>query len=312
MTKNHNYNQPKKETADWHIPLNSNFEQLDTDVEIRDTEANLNDYDPKGGAKFLSVDTGRTYLGDGSSWSQLPIPSNELSVFSNIIHDPNSKDWNAQKRPMVSTDNIEITVDPVSGDDSDSGTSSDPLASLTEALSRIPYIVMHPVRIYLEPGDYTHEAHAINGPICQINFVKGLNGKENPFVISGNPGDPSQVRLSSTSFINFAFNGHVPYRTIIEGIQFDGMLQNYNGTFCVQDCRFTGNMFGVHAVDGYAGFTMIKDCWIGGNVDRAFFANQGHQIYVSGCTGSVDEIYREVVMGKVEYSSNNSISGSLP
>lgn len=68
MTDNHSYNTPGLGTTDWHLPLNQNFERLDTGVEIRDVEANLSEYTPKSGAKFLSTDTKRVFLGDGSEW----------------------------------------------------------------------------------------------------------------------------------------------------------------------------------------------------------------------------------------------------
>jgi hypothetical protein len=68
---NHTYSTPELGTTDWHIPLNENFTQLDTDVEIRDTAASRDDYDPKDGAKFLATDTGEVYLGDGSNWTRI-------------------------------------------------------------------------------------------------------------------------------------------------------------------------------------------------------------------------------------------------
>lgn len=71
MTDNHQYETPAAGTLDWDEPLNRNFERIDTDVEIRDTDASRSNYVPKAGAKFLATDTGNVYLGDGSSWSQL-------------------------------------------------------------------------------------------------------------------------------------------------------------------------------------------------------------------------------------------------
>ena len=68
QTPNHGYNVPNEGAQDWHVPLNDNFEQYDTDIEIRDTAANRSNYDPKQGAKFLATDTGRVSLGDGSNW----------------------------------------------------------------------------------------------------------------------------------------------------------------------------------------------------------------------------------------------------
>lgn len=67
-TPNHNYNTPSEGTTNWHIPLNENFHHLDTDVEIRDTEENRQNYDPKQGAKYEAIDSGAVYYGDGDTW----------------------------------------------------------------------------------------------------------------------------------------------------------------------------------------------------------------------------------------------------
>lgn len=79
-TPNHGYKVPEKGDSDWHIPLNENFEQYDTDIEIRDQEANKGEYEPKQGAKFIATDTGVVYLGDGSSWTaKLALGTHEQS-----------------------------------------------------------------------------------------------------------------------------------------------------------------------------------------------------------------------------------------
>lgn len=75
MTDNHSYNTPSKGTTDWHVPLNENFETLDTDVEIRDTDGNKGNYTPKQDALYRATDTGNVYLGDGSNWNKLNPPS---------------------------------------------------------------------------------------------------------------------------------------------------------------------------------------------------------------------------------------------
>ena len=71
MTDNHQYETPDAGTLDWHLPLNRNFERIDTDAEVRDTNANRSDYVPKAGAKFLATDTGDVYIGTGTAWDQL-------------------------------------------------------------------------------------------------------------------------------------------------------------------------------------------------------------------------------------------------
>jgi hypothetical protein len=70
-TQNHQYNVPAKGEENWHVPLNENFEQYDTDIEIRDRDERKVVYEPKDGAKFLATDTERVYVGDGSSWTAL-------------------------------------------------------------------------------------------------------------------------------------------------------------------------------------------------------------------------------------------------
>lgn len=72
---NHEYNTPSAGASDWHVPLNDNFEKLDKDVEIRDTDANKGQYEPKDGALFRATDTGDVYIGDGSSWTKRNPPS---------------------------------------------------------------------------------------------------------------------------------------------------------------------------------------------------------------------------------------------
>ena len=67
-TDNHGYETPARGTEDWHEPLNQNFEMLDVDVEVRDVAANRSAHEPKSGAKFLELDTGVVYVGDGTEW----------------------------------------------------------------------------------------------------------------------------------------------------------------------------------------------------------------------------------------------------
>jgi len=71
MTDNHQYETPPSGSLDWDQPLNRNFERIDTDVEIRATDASRGNYVAKTGAKFLATDTGNVYIGDGGSWNQL-------------------------------------------------------------------------------------------------------------------------------------------------------------------------------------------------------------------------------------------------
>ena len=78
MTGNHGYHTPELGTEDWHIPLNENFEALETDVEIRDVAANRDEYEPEDGAKFLELDSGIVYVGDGDEW----VPALAMAFFA--------------------------------------------------------------------------------------------------------------------------------------------------------------------------------------------------------------------------------------
>ena len=68
-TDNHGYATPSQGTENWHEPLNANFEHLDVDVEVRDVAENRGAYEPTEGAKFLELDTGIVYVGDGEEWT---------------------------------------------------------------------------------------------------------------------------------------------------------------------------------------------------------------------------------------------------
>ena len=82
MTENHGFDTPDRGTTDWQVPLNRNFERLDTAVEIRAQESELDDYEPKADAKFHATDTGNVYVGDGSEWSPVPVASHDHQQLS--------------------------------------------------------------------------------------------------------------------------------------------------------------------------------------------------------------------------------------
>jgi len=91
VTDFHDYNEPDQGAERWHVPLNENFREIDADIEIRDTEANRGDYEPKEGAKYFETDTGDIYLGDGANWQRQSIASGaETSVSddgSEVVND---------------------------------------------------------------------------------------------------------------------------------------------------------------------------------------------------------------------------------
>lgn len=74
-TDNHQFPVPEPGTleGEWGSVINDELtSQLETGVEIRDTDANQSNYTPKTGAKYFSTDTGDIYVcTDGSTWTHL-------------------------------------------------------------------------------------------------------------------------------------------------------------------------------------------------------------------------------------------------
>lgn len=71
MTDKKRYETPAYGRTDWHQPINSNFRQLDVDVERRGPRDALSEHEPKAGSKYLATDTEEVFLGDGSKWRKL-------------------------------------------------------------------------------------------------------------------------------------------------------------------------------------------------------------------------------------------------
>jgi rubredoxin len=315
MTENHNYDTPEQGSTDWHVPLNTNFEQIDTDVEIRDSNTNRSDYTPKSGSKYLATDTGDVYIGDGSDWQHLGNIASETSDFTKVdanrFHHRPTQDReheNIVARDMISTEDIELYV-ATSGDDSNPGTQSAPLASLDEAFNRLPFILQHYVRIFVEPGTYDPGSTIFTG-MHLVNFVNRYQGRDAPLVIEGAGDSPSDVHITGEFWWNTSIRGTVPYRTVIRNMEIDGKIQNYNGCIGLHDMIL--NVSSSHGagqksgVDGYAGFTQVKDCTFN-TVDEAVHANMGHNIAVGYCDATnAGGTYKQKWGGNVWWSGTNS------
>jgi len=71
-TPNHDYTKPERGAEDWDDLLNQNFDDIDADVEIRDTGGpteGQNSYTPTQGAKYFDTQAGDIYLADGNTWT---------------------------------------------------------------------------------------------------------------------------------------------------------------------------------------------------------------------------------------------------
>lgn len=59
-TPKYDYNVPIGGTEDWHVPLDENSRQFDSDIELRDSReiTGPDDLEGKEGANYFNVDTG--------------------------------------------------------------------------------------------------------------------------------------------------------------------------------------------------------------------------------------------------------------
>ena len=103
MTEYHDYNIPDEGEPNWHEPLNENFQMIDNDVEVRDSDANLDEYDAIEGAKYMATDNGRMYIGDGDEWNYVPSSANDALLREGYI--------------VAETGGRQVTVDPSDYDD---------------------------------------------------------------------------------------------------------------------------------------------------------------------------------------------------
>ena len=72
-TPYHGYTIPEEGRRDWNVPINENFEAIDRDIPVVDTESAKDQYDPVSEVVYIAVDTGTVYVGDGTAWTQLGV-----------------------------------------------------------------------------------------------------------------------------------------------------------------------------------------------------------------------------------------------
>jgi len=132
-TNNHDYEKPEAGTTDWHIPLNENFDRLDSDVVVVDVESNWSDYAPNDDQVFLADDTGTVFVGDGSQWVRLgTLPSRRFYQGTSEPSDPQAGDvWydlSSNQAPTasftVSKSDLTVNVDASGSEDPEGSISS--------------------------------------------------------------------------------------------------------------------------------------------------------------------------------------------
>jgi hypothetical protein len=120
-TPNFDLNRPQEGKADWHVPLNSNFETLDGSLPIVDTYENRGNYSPTDGQPYLAHDLGLwlRYDANSSSWEsidKLGDPSKpktaDYSLRHNDVLAPPPSEGTAGIERVITRDNMCIQLWP--------------------------------------------------------------------------------------------------------------------------------------------------------------------------------------------------------
>jgi hypothetical protein len=188
------------------------------------------------------------------------------------------------KAPHASTGAVTIHVSP-SGSDSNDGTQSNPVATIKEALSRIPKNLNHDVRVWLDYGDYTANGNRRlqNTFITAdgISFQVVGHRSDNPFYNSSN--SANDVRMDYWLFSGLYGSEEIS----TDGINVEGVWQAYSSDLWLKNMILE---------TGGAGNNQLLDVKKGGHVQvsnstfqdaqRVSQVNNGGQLTFVDCDAS--------------------------
>lgn len=190
-----------------------------------------------------------------------------------------------------------IYVDP-SGDDGGDGTEDDPVATIQEAVNRVPFVILHDIVIDIAEGEYTadKESPAVHvGPFL-------LKGEGNLNLV-GNVDDPSSVYCDVG--VNWTGFGKLEHMQV-HGVHW-GHLSQFAGQADVRDCIFHGS--GGAAISGKNGHVFFKRCTIGepGSDRYAVWGIQLERMYFDDCTINATEVALNVFNGDIYQLSGENV-----
>jgi uncharacterized small protein (DUF1192 family) len=198
------------------------------------------------------------------------------SITAHTFHDQpyiQEKNDGIADRDIVSAGPIQIWVDP-DGDDNAAGTEDAPVASLQEAINRLPYILAHPVDIVLTSG--TPENPTVhdtgNGVISGIHVSVYSSDQEGKRYFDGatslnvairsESGNPKDTVLYGDYFQSFAFLGNSVLNVGFKNLTIEAGVQSYGGVFGCLDCILKGSPELGILFAGYSGVTYATRCTI--------------------------------------------------
>lgn len=147
-------------------------------------------------------------------------------------------------RALCTTANMDIFVDPATGDDGNAGTQLAPLATIEAACQRLPQNIYHKVRIYLLDGDYSGQTITLfnyfvspsgHAGVKIIGHVAAWDGGTHPIYGSD---DLDAVVLDGSHVISGVIGTE---ELTLAGIKFsNSWVEAYNSHVLLYKCKFDG------------------------------------------------------------------------
>lgn len=270
--------------------------QAGTDLDFTDdTDGSVTlDYVGASGSQKLT-DTGTNNVDGGDIYE---LPQDIDSILAQFQMELVSQNLHARDdRPLFTTDDRTVFVDPSSGSDTNDGTSGAPLKTLKEAMRRVPFVVQHDYIIDLADGTYANadEGNSILGPPMILAGWQGPNTSSN-FKVRGNQTNPENVIIEAGIGIGIiqAEEDDTGADAVFSGFTLRGDINCKAGKgLTVDNVRFTGTTVAAnHAIQGKGDFSVtLRNCEFDTNRGHvAHFGEHGGEIMMKGGnTGTVSE-----------------------
>lgn len=269
---------------------------------------------PDGVFQFADAESGWEHVAFGSLNTPIPLVRATQAVVGE----------RPRGRPLISNGNETIYVDPNDGDDSGVGTKADPVATIQEAVWRVPIYLRDQYVIDLAtvpetPVTYDEDV-LVPTVIGTGNAGKEVNApKAGPFinlVIRGKQSDPGAVKIGSVVFGNMVGTsvGNLYYATITRDTPYDderyGLSAYGSGEVKLFDVAFgPGAQNGILAYG--ANMKASRVDFGDGNVDIGVKAKRHASVVVHESSGRVrKDAYRAAANSMLTATDESTTTGS--
>lgn len=282
--------------------------KLEERVPIVDAESELSTYEPYETAAFIASDTGRRFVGDGDAWLKVGDEDNPIqgtthleavSAGEGTIGDV--APFGRGDRQLISNGDKTLYVSP-NGDDTNDGSVGSELATIQEAVDRVPFHQRHKYTIDVADGTYDEVVHIPS--IHATNYTNSTG-----LTISGDPDTPSNVQVTA-----FVINQTIGHPTpIIEGFEItgtdnrpddrgrSGILALNCNEVQIRDVSFVNDR--ETAIEAYSSHMQIRNSIdFGSECERGITAKRGGKVHAGGGNVSVSGSLSDVVYASYESS----------